>query len=86
MPIINMIQSPRERLNENATMIDLIDPNCPNWKDELLQSLFFVEEAKMIKSIPLSLLDRDDKLVWKVIPNGFFSIKSAYYLNRELIT
>ena len=39
---------------ENHTVDTLIDPVTRRWNEELVDGLFVVEDAEMIKKIPLS--------------------------------
>jgi hypothetical protein len=50
----------------------------------LLNSIFSPEEVLQIRSIPPSCTNRQDTLIWKGLKNGRFSIKSAYFLQKDL--
>ncbi len=47
-PISFSVQSPRRILDENATVVDLIDQNTKGWKTELIREVFHAEEAQVI--------------------------------------
>ena len=46
----------------------------------MIDNLFLPHEAGLIKSIPLSLVDCDDKIYWPLNFNGEYSIKTGYRL------
>ncbi|KAL3498256.1 hypothetical protein ACH5RR_040988 [Cinchona calisaya] len=54
------------------------------WKHELLEELFWHDEVKLIRSIPIGDVSNQDKLIWHFNKNGAFSVKSAYNLIRNL--
>jgi hypothetical protein len=62
----------------------LIDEDLRWWKIPLLQQLFSPEEIELIQKLPISHTNQDDKLIWKGTASGVFSVKSAYYLQKEL--
>lgn len=70
--------------NEYEFVADLIDTDTKKWKEDALTNLFSPSEAEVIKSIPISLGGREDKIVWHYTTNGAFSVKSAYYLHKDL--
>jgi hypothetical protein len=44
-----------------------------------------MEEDKLaINTIPISLTKQSDKLVWRCMENGIFSVKSAYHLAKHM--
>ncbi|XP_040999571.1 uncharacterized protein LOC121245775 [Juglans microcarpa x Juglans regia] len=63
---------------------DIIDPQQKIWQESLLSELFTHQEIEGIKAIPISLGGREDKLTWQFTPNGCFTIKSGYYIGKEL--
>lgn len=46
--------------------------------------MFTMEEAALIKSIPLNCHGREDKKVWHYTRNGFFTMMSAYYFYEDI--
>ena len=58
----------------------LIKPHTRSWKVELLQALFSLEEANLIRSIPLGNAMAGDKVIWLHAQFGVYSIESGYYL------
>ena len=62
----------------------LIDPSRRLWNDEMLYRLFNTEEAKLIKTIPLSSEASEDVLFWPHSSNGQYSCKTGYrFLKME---
>nr|POE91040.1 hypothetical protein CFP56_45717 [Quercus suber] len=64
----------------------LIDKAQRCWIEEAVDNNFLAHEAKLIKAIPLSLNEADDKLCWSNNVNGLYSVKAGYNLlvNDEL--
>lgn len=55
-----------------------------SWNKELINHLFVPSEAEAIMSMPISLLNRQDQLIWNHTPNGTFSVSSAYrWLSKQ---
>lgn len=48
----------------------------------LVSHMFFEEEANLILSIPLSLFNHPNELIWIKEPKGNFTTKSAYFNAR----
>jgi hypothetical protein len=38
----------------------------------------------MIQAVPISCTNQEDILIWRGTKNGVFSVKSAYYLQKEV--
>ena len=49
----------------------------------MIDNIFLPHEAALIKSIPLSLGDCEDKLIWPNNPDGVFSVRLGYKLLME---
>ena len=49
----------------------------------MVDNTFLPHEAALIKAIPLSLEDCEDKLFWSRSSNGVYSVKSGYKLIME---
>lgn len=67
-------------------MGELIDWDCGALKRDILDSLFSEEEIYLIHSIPISIRDPLDRLIWLYDPKGCFLVKSAYHVAREWLT
>ncbi|KAF5468857.1 hypothetical protein F2P56_012970 [Juglans regia] len=78
------IQSIREVDCWCEKVCDLIDPQMQQWKEPLLQELFTQQEITDIKSIPINMRGREDKLVWQFTTNGLYTVKSGYHLSKVL--
>ncbi|XP_058223297.1 uncharacterized protein LOC131333014 [Rhododendron vialii] len=50
---------------------------------QLIKESFNEEEATVILSLPISTTQRRDRKVWHYSPNGVFTVKSAYCLEKE---
>ncbi|KAM2273418.1 hypothetical protein ACFX1S_043361 [Malus domestica] len=53
-----------------------------SWNMDIINELFWEDEALLIQSIPLSTRKPPDRLIWNAKPNGKFTMNSAYYLSR----
>ncbi|KAG6692602.1 hypothetical protein I3842_10G122900 [Carya illinoinensis] len=75
----------RSNTSDEVRMVaDLIGPSLRRWDDNTLTTLFTQQEVDLIKSIPISLGKREDKMVWGGTINGIFSVKSAYHMHIEI--
>ena len=50
----------------------------------MIDALFLLHEAEVIKSIPLSMHLLVDKQVWACSSNGVFTIRNAYWVAVEM--
>lgn len=64
---------------------DLIDWDKACWKTEAIDALFLPHEVEDIKKIPLSSRLPADKQIWACSPNGLFTVRSAYWVAREMV-
>jgi hypothetical protein len=71
-------------LDPNATMCELFDVSGSGWNQWLLDQLFSVEERRNIKSIPISLSNQEDRLIWRGTSEGVLFVKSVYHLQKDL--
>lgn len=72
------VHSPITMLHEDACVHKLIQEDCREWKTNLVQNVFWSEEAQTILSIPLSAQNIPDKFIWGLAANVTFLVKSAY--------
>ena len=56
----------------------LINPRTRCWRNNIIDHVFNVQEAEVIKNIPLSLTTQPDILIWPFTPSGSYSVKSGY--------
>lgn len=82
-PTTYTVHSPPSILDLNATVSQLIVADTNWWNYALLERLFSWEENISILSVPLSNTDQEDKLIWKGMAKGLFSVRSAYQLEKE---
>lgn len=82
-PLSNSIQSPTTLFHEDACVSDPIDSVKYCWKRDLLNQIFSRSEVTTISTIPLSLVNREDTLVWSPSKNNIFSIKSTYHYHHS---
>ncbi|XP_050124189.1 uncharacterized protein LOC126601507 [Malus sylvestris] len=61
----------------------MVNLNRVQWNEPLICKMFFKEEANLIMSIPLSLFDPPDELIWVKEPRGNFTTKSTYFVARS---
>ena len=79
-----LIQSQPILLDLNATVNALIDRDTHGWNLPLLDNLFAKEEAQLILTLPVSATSQEDTCIWRGTKNGSFSVRSAYYIKREM--
>lgn len=56
----------------------LIDPLTRQWNTELIDGIFIPSEANLIKNIPLSRTESEDKIYWPLTQNGQYTCKNEY--------
>lgn len=66
------------------TVKELLVEDDTEWNVNLLQSIFWEEEIKVILSIPLGQNRSEDKPIWALIDKCAFMVTSAYYLALNL--
>lgn len=55
---------------------ELLDPYSGRWDVDLVQQIFWEEDARHILAIPVKQ-GHEDSLAWHYDPRGLFSVKSA---------
>ena len=73
-PSTYKVTSPRMFLQAQTKVSELIDEENASWKSKVVDALFLLHEAKVIKSIPLSVHLPVDKQVWACNSNGVFTV------------
>ena len=48
------------------------------WRDDLIDQIFWLEEATLIKKIPLSDRKPPNRLIWAKSKDGKYTFRSAY--------
>ncbi|XP_058003643.1 uncharacterized mitochondrial protein AtMg00310-like [Hevea brasiliensis] len=62
----------------------LIDrPNC-RWNYQALNDVFHEDEIRNIMAIPISMVDREDRISWHLTQNGTYNVKSSYHIAHTL--
>uniref|UniRef100_A0A2N9EDK8 Reverse transcriptase zinc-binding domain-containing protein n=1 Tax=Fagus sylvatica TaxID=28930 RepID=A0A2N9EDK8_FAGSY len=74
-------------LDKKERVSMLIKEDSNTWDVDRVGALFSPWEAKVICNIPLPPSRKGDRLFWNESNSGLFTVKSAYYLqrNRELV-
>lgn len=73
--------TPRSR-NIILRVSELIDPITSNWDVQLVQDIFWEEDARHILAIPVRTW-MDDFLAWHYDEKGVFSVKSVYHVLED---
>lgn len=84
-PTAFAVQSPCTRLDAGAKVEELMDKDLGGWNTKLIQEIFNTSEAETICSIPLSRYSHSYKMIWRSTNAGLFTIRSAYYMEKERI-
>jgi hypothetical protein len=71
-------------LQEYSIVAALIDQDLKGLNLDLIKEMFSEDEAKVISNIPLSHLLPHDRMIWRGITNGVFTLHNAYLLGKEL--
>lgn len=71
---------------KTRAVADLIEEDGKSWKKDLVEDLFFTQEANMIIGSPLSKYKAENRLIWHWTTNGVFTVKSAYYQALEVVS
>lgn len=82
-PSTFQVQSPPSILEANAKVSQLFKDGG-EWNLSLLGQLFTVDEVELIRTIPISSTDQEDRFIWRGTTKGVFSVKSAYHIQKEL--
>ena len=66
-------------------VVELIDQELHAWRFEFILDMFEQADAEAICRIQLSRRDVEDTLIWMHHKKGFFTVKSAYKVAREVL-
>lgn len=75
------MQTPTNTLPNTAITKELFNNLTIGWNEEFVKTVFWEDKANAILSIPLGIGQVLDKLIWALIDNGVFTIKSSYFLD-----
>ena len=65
---------------------DLLTGGGREWNFEVVRDIFSEDDANIISGIHLSHRSIPDKLIWKESSIGLFTVKSAYYVARRILS
>lgn len=77
------VSSPILEGYEEAAVEVLINEDTQTWNEDIINGLFVLEEAKLIKKIPLSRHPIEDILFWLWTQSGQYSCKYEYRLLKR---
>ena len=63
---------------EDLEVSSLIDRQTRTWDLEILQQIFLPQDVETICSIPISVRNAEDTVIWHFHPRGEFTVNSAY--------
>ncbi|KAL3538228.1 hypothetical protein ACH5RR_001594 [Cinchona calisaya] len=79
-PITFKVGSPSKILPKNATVDQLINHLTATWDHNLIDNIFWEDEAAMIKAISLAnCLDAENSWMWHYSRDESFTVRSAYH-------
>lgn len=73
------------KLDEQATVVELIYKDYLCWKENVLHELFSTKEINIIKYVPLSFYGRKDQQYWHYVNNDLFIVKSTYHFHKSIL-
>ncbi|KAF5454924.1 hypothetical protein F2P56_024553 [Juglans regia] len=82
-PTTHCVQSPVRITQKDAKVCELIDEQKGVWKENVVGVVFSEEEAKVMYAILVSQNGVADKLIWNNLKKGVFTVKSAYYMEKQ---
>ena len=78
------VLTPSTLLPVNTTVDSLMDQESGEWNLNLINQVFFHEDATSILSIPLSRHKLKDRMIWAFTPRGCFTVNIAYRVARTI--
>lgn len=63
---------------KDITVRNLMDSTGKNWDMDLIDDIFNVRDAELIKRIPIPMREKNDSWFWLLDDKGVFTVKSAY--------
>ncbi|KAL0321165.1 UNVERIFIED_CONTAM: hypothetical protein Sradi_5378000 [Sesamum radiatum] len=83
-PVMFKPITPRNQIHPDLRVAELIESTDRSWNKELVEDLFWLEDATTILSILLGRSPLNDEQVWHYTKSGIFSVKSAYHVACRL--
>ena len=78
------VLSPMVDTLADAKVATLIKETSRQWNHEVIDGIFTLLEAEMIKAMSLSRCEAEDSLFWPFTNNGIYTSKSGYrFLKAE---
>lgn len=68
----------------DITVSNLLRLEEESWDEELIKAIFWEEDYEDILQIPVAAHGIVDIRVWNQSSNGYYTVRSAYYLAREM--
>ena len=62
----------------NSSVAALINESTGSWHTDVIEHVFELVEAVVIKGIPLCSFSQRDKLIWLFTPFGQYTVKSGF--------
>ena len=77
---------PPDQIEPTALRVtNLIDQDRRIWKHDMIREIFTETDGTNISSIHLSREKIPDKLIWRSLIIGEFTVRSAYYVTRQIL-
>ena len=67
-------------MGSDAQVSVLIDKENRSWITDAISNNIMPHESKLINSIPISIMEANDKLFWSSNSDGLYSVKAGYRL------
>lgn len=71
-------------IDHSRRVADFINWGSRSWNLDMLEGKVCREDLELIKTIPIPLYPKQDRLVWHYSTNGLFSVRSAYHVALQL--
>lgn len=81
-----MLTTSKPTGDETVWVQDFIDMDRKSWKKERLLQVISKEEVEAILTIPISMFQREDLLMWHHTSNGEYSVKSGYHIAVQALS
>ena len=72
-------------MNPNMRVSDLINQESKDWDTSLLESYVKMDDIPLIRSLAISSAHRQDTFCWSYTRNGQYTVKSGYWVTRNLL-